>query len=517
MSESVRQALTLGLSRCAGFEPSIELAPHLPGRTAADALRALAANRVLLEAARIPIQLEAVAIAPEESQPLPRQGAATLLQIIFSSEPWLTDEALEVLHARGLRLPHAALLAMLGAQERSLKTRIARVAGERGRWLAKSLGDYSWLLQTPQSSDVETLKRTFQEGQLVEREAALREWRSIDAGAARECVSANFAQDKADVRVRLLAALEPGLSLADEPFLAGLLNDRAASVQTAARVLLLKLPESALRGRNRQLLAGCVSSRSGELVIDLPSAWPPALATDGLLAPPKDHASPKAFMIRSLASVTPPQEWLAITQLAPAAFVDALYAQPFFFEIVDAWMQADVAFAALAKPLLLALRAERAKPEFAKRSYQQKQEWLYLERQLLTQLSVPDWETLWPQLVRERSQYDGLYEQLPRPWPASIAAAWLNWLAEFLRQRAPEPNAPVSNAGTINYELNDVLRAARAGLPPTHFEQAFALLPPEQHPCFDPINEFLRALELRARIYSEFRLPDQALPQDSHS
>jgi hypothetical protein len=510
MSESARQAVTLGLSRTGTFEPDSTVAAHISGRSAADALRALAAQRLLREAATLLPSLAAAEVAPVETQPLARQSASTLLQIIFATESWLVDEALDVLHERGLRLPHAALLAVLSSTDATLRGRIARVAGTRGRWLAQTLNAYQWLLQIAQTQDVVALKQTFLEGGLVEREAALREWRGIDPLAARTALMVNFAQDKADARVRLLGAMAINLSLDDEAWLASLLSDRAATVQSAARMLLLKLPDSQLRQRNLALLQQCLSLRAGSLQISLPESWTPAQQLDGLLPVPKDHASPKAFMLRALASVTRASDWLAISALTPAQFVSALRAHAFFLDILSAWMEAGVDLSALSEELVLALHAENTASAAAKQSYQMKLERLNLQKHLLAYLPEVAWEKLWPQLHSDAQLRDALYAKLPRPWPASITQHWLRWLRESLHTAselhatATKSDTPSSTLFMLRYTLSDALNAARNGLAAPQFALAQSLQVSDLHPFFDLIQQFQRALELRARIHSEF-------------
>ncbi len=500
MSDSVRLAVTLGLNRAAGFEPAQELAPHLVNRGPADALRALAANRILLEAASQPIQLPLGLVAPAETRPVARDSAATLLQIIFATESWLTLEALEVLDARGLRLPHAALAAVLHTMDTGLRTRIAKVAGERGRWLAQTLKEYQWLLQIAASSDLATLKTSFEEGLLPEREAALREWRALDSESARHALQAAFAQEKADVRARLLGALEVNLSSTDAPWLESLCADRAASVQQAARLLLLSLPESALRGRNRQVLANSLRIDTNGISLEVPESWPSALAADGLIAPAKGQTASRAFAIRVLASVTEPSDWLALSGLDARSFVAALLRYEYFKEVFDGWMERRVELGELVEPLLTAFMMQTRSLTFANLDYPRKNQHRVLRMQLLKILARDAWLRLWPVLLRDAELHYFVFHLLPKPWPAEIAVPWLQQLSERL------VDTPDSHIGNYSQraELESELHEARAGLELEHFAAALALKVSDEHYCSKLIQQFQRELELRARIYSEF-------------
>lgn len=495
MSDSVRLAVTLGLNRAAGFEPADELRAHIVNRGPADALRALAANRILLEAASVPLQLEAGIVAPTETRPLARQSAATLLQIIFATESWLTHEALEVLDARGLRLPHAALAAVLQTTDASLRTRIAKVAGERGRWLAKTLNEFAWLLQIAQTTDAQQLKVSFDEGLLPEREAALREWRAIDSEAARAALQAAFAQEKADVRVRLLAALEVKLSHADLPWLESLTTDRAASVQQAARLLLLRLPDSGLRRRNRQVLASALSFGTDGMNLLVPESWPTELAVDGLIAPAKGQTASRAFTIRVLATVTEPLDWLALSGLDTVGFAQALLQCAYFNEIFDGWVERSADLGVLVEPLLAALMLRARSPAFAGKNH-----YRMLRSQLLNVLSHEAWLRMWHELLSDSDIRYFAFSALPKPWPAEIAEPWLRQLAARL---VDTPDSHIGNYSQRS-DLESELREARAGLAPAQFAAALAIKVSPEHYCFDVFHQFQRELELRSRIYSEF-------------
>ena len=357
------------------------------------------------------------------------------------------------------------------------------------------MNDYSWLLQIAQTKDVHQLTVSFDEGLLPEREAALREWRNIDADAARAALQLAFAQEKADVRVRLLAALAVNLSHADMPWLESLTTDRAASVQHAARLLLLSLPESALRRRNRQLLASSLSFGADGMNLAVPESWPTELAADGLIASAKGQTASRAFTIRVLASVTEPLDWLALSGLDAPSFVAALLNYAYFKEVFEGWVERSSDLGVLVEPLLAALMLRARSPAFAGKNH-----YRILRSQLLNMLARDAWLHMWPELLCDSDIRHFAFSALPKPWPAEIAEPWLRQLAERL------VDTPDSHIG--NYfqrgELETELREARTGLSPAQFAAALAIKVSPEHYCFDVIHQFQRELELRARIYSEF-------------
>jgi hypothetical protein len=522
MSDSTRLAVTLGLSRSASFEPASELSAHIIDRGPADALRALATHRVLLEAASVPLQLAAGSAAPAETRAPARDAAATLLEIIFATEPWLMPEALALLGARGLRLPHAALAGLLHTTDATLRTLIAKVAGERGRWLAQTLNEYAWLLQIARSEDVIELKTSFDEGLLAEREAALREWRSVDSAAARSALQAAFAQEKADVRVRLLTALEVELSAGDTPWLESLLQDRAPSVQQAARALLLTLPGSGMRQRNRAVLAASLRIVANALTLHVPERWPDALAVDGLTAPLSAQAPARAFTIRVLAAVTEPLDWFELSALTVHEFVAALLACDFYMEVLEGWMRPFVHQSApqaqmgeLAEALLAALLVQARNPAFAAHGYPHKNMHKFFRTHLLKMLDGAAWQRLWPALARDPDMQYHAFNLVPKPWAAAIAEQWLTQLTTRLADVTPASNAASgaatdslaqqaaretrrsANVAAIEFELGE----ARVGLAVAQFPAALAIRLTPEHACFDAIDQFQRALALRVRLF----------------
>jgi len=94
-------------------------------------------------------------------------------------------------------------------------------------------------------SFVETIDETnWTRGRPAQRAAFIRGLRATDATRARALVEGVFASEQAPVRLVLVKALSENLSPADQPFLDGLLKDRAPTVREAAEGLLARLPGS---------------------------------------------------------------------------------------------------------------------------------------------------------------------------------------------------------------------------------------------------------------------------------
>jgi hypothetical protein len=100
--------------------------------------------------------------------------------------------------------------------------------------------------------DIEVLDDgNWHEATPARRQRYIEDRRRQDAEVARALVEAVWPNEGADLRVRLLQGLRPGLSSADRPFLEGLAKDRAPRVRELAERYLSRLPGAA--GQNPAL------------------------------------------------------------------------------------------------------------------------------------------------------------------------------------------------------------------------------------------------------------------------
>ncbi|NUQ29232.1 MAG: HEAT repeat domain-containing protein [Acidobacteriaceae bacterium] len=133
--------------------------------------------------------------------------------------------------------------------------------------------------------------------QLRQRVHYLESRRKLDPDAARALLEAAWPQQDAEARVRLLIALQAGLGIADEPFLASLAKDRSPRVRSMAAQLLGRLPNSTYENPAlRQLMERVQRSESGifrkktVLALELPTTV-------------KEHIAP-AWIRESVVSVS---------------------------------------------------------------------------------------------------------------------------------------------------------------------------------------------------------------------
>jgi hypothetical protein len=96
---------------------------------------------------------------------------------------------------------------------------------------------------------------TWSKAPLAQRARFIADSRKHDAAAARALVESVWTQENADGRVRLLMALEAGLNSSDQPFLEGMVKDRAPRVRSLAQRFLARISGS---GAEHPALKACL-------------------------------------------------------------------------------------------------------------------------------------------------------------------------------------------------------------------------------------------------------------------
>ncbi|MFY7064802.1 DUF5691 domain-containing protein [Nocardiopsis changdeensis] len=194
-------------------------------------------------------------IDPDPGPDLPEVGeqAVRRLEAILADRSELLPEWLELVAAAGLRAPAEHLPALLdrGARDSALRSAVAAAGGSRGRWLARFDPDWAYLLTESDPADVFD-EDTWLHGTEGERRRMLGALRAADPARGRELLAAVWPDlRKAELRRRLLEAMETGLGPEDADLLETALDDKGANVRGLALSLLTRLPHSAHADRLR--------------------------------------------------------------------------------------------------------------------------------------------------------------------------------------------------------------------------------------------------------------------------
>ncbi|WDZ83251.1 SWIM zinc finger family protein [Micromonospora cathayae] len=279
--------------------------------------------------------LRPVPAAPAESTPpLPAAPAARLRLLLAEgaapggaqTQQDLLAEWLRLADRHGGLVPPDTLPALLdaGRRSRALRPLLNRLGGRRGRWLAGLRSDWGYLWDEAPTGDTLPADGTDEDwttGTAAERLAHLARLRARDPRAARELLAAGFAQENATDRARFVAALEVGLSPADEPFLERALDDRRKEVRETALDLLRRLPDPALRRRMAERALACVRPDGDGLAVVPPRECDPAMRRDGVDPQPPRGVGVGAWLVEEVLAHTPLSTWTVLLGRSPAQVV----------------------------------------------------------------------------------------------------------------------------------------------------------------------------------------------------
>lgn len=324
---------------CRGLD-GLEPTSRLLAVAAAESLYGRAGRKPALDPGPVPEP------GPPEAQPeCSPESARRLRRMLGGEHAVVLPEWLELLSASGRRTPHDAIVDLLDLQpSRDLPVGpLIRAIGARGRWLAARNPRWREFAGLDESADPAAIWET---GERHERLAALRALREADPARAAGLVATTFASEPADVRRAILDEHEPGLSMADEPFLESCLDDRSKEVRSRAAALLRTLPDSRLCGRMTERAKGILSWKpgllglgKGSLIVEPPAACDKAMIRDGI--------SPKLAMrgtlgergvwLSGIITATPPAAISAMLGRSPAEIVEAMRGHDWREAFFEAW------------------------------------------------------------------------------------------------------------------------------------------------------------------------------------
>jgi hypothetical protein len=338
-------------------------APALPGglgamlKTAPEAQRENSAHALLRTAAVTALHRRAGKLPPTGDSPFPNPCAVDrrarcsvkagqrLEMILSSGRGYLLGEWVELANQSGVRVREEQLEGLLARQKMIIPLRAALLPtlGERGRWLAAQNPDWDTFVHY---SD----ERIWHEGQRRERTAYLSDLRVRDPQAACELLASTWQEESPNERAAFLPLLAIGLSLEDEPFLEGVLDDRRKEVRQAAAGLLARLPASRLVQRmthlGQQMVVWKNGLLRGSIEVSLPERWEEALQRDGIEAKPPANLGfgEKAWWLAQVLALVPPATWSDGWNKKPTTLIDALRKHELEDVLIYGWTEAALRF-----------------------------------------------------------------------------------------------------------------------------------------------------------------------------
>ncbi len=220
----------------------------------------------------------------------------------------LLPELLDRLADLGQRVHETSLSSLLdfGKRQADLREAIAHVLGKRGQWLAAQNPEWNYV-----ASEDEAVWET---GSKAARLMWLAKLRRQEPDLARQFLESTWKQESASDRTAFLEVLGTGLSIADEPFLEALLDDRSKEVRRATVDLLTRLPESRFCQRAMTRVQDLIKLQHGGnqpyFTVDLPEAHTPEMLRDGIEAKSNDSqvGDRTSWLLKMLTS-TPLSFW----------------------------------------------------------------------------------------------------------------------------------------------------------------------------------------------------------------
>jgi hypothetical protein len=259
-----------------------------------------------------------------DDRPEPSPGAVQLLELLVDGQSGVAGSTsgliagwLRRCASTGRQVPAALLPRLLSAAtiEAQIRPALLEAGGPRLTWLAAHNDAWAWAVDDPtaEPTDTDVLAQAWTTGTGDSRFSALGALRTIDPAAAVELLAATWSGERANDRARALGALRAGLGPGDEAFLEAALDDRAASVRTAAAGLLAALAGSRLGQRMATRLRPLVRGRGSlrkRLEVDFPPEPDAAARRDGIVdAGAPAGTGPRAWWLIQLVAATPLSFW----------------------------------------------------------------------------------------------------------------------------------------------------------------------------------------------------------------
>jgi hypothetical protein len=238
---------------------------------------------------------------------------------------------LNAVYKSGQLVPYKYLPRLLerGCGDRSLRTPITQVIGNRGRWLA--LQNESWKWGSGRNDDAE-----WETGTLEERLYLLTRLRETTPVRARSLLESTWKTEGAKDRLKFLDTFAAGLNPGDEQFLTVALTDRSIEVRRLALSLLLRLPSSELRRRFVNSVGQLITYRKpllgkARLDVNLPADMDEWHKENIPEFEPEPHLNASAIVgekgwrLMKLVGAMPVSEWNAKFDRKPDDLIEAAF------------------------------------------------------------------------------------------------------------------------------------------------------------------------------------------------
>jgi hypothetical protein len=286
-------------------------------------------------------------VAEEDSRPRCSTVAAGHLVSLLADRRALLPEWLSALAEAGQRPPEEAvpLLLDVAAGDRTIREAVLRACGSLASWLAPFREEWEWVTAPAVDASV------WETGTTDERITLLMQLRPTDPERCRELVESSWPTESAENKRRFVDAFATGLSVADEPFLELVLDDRSIVARRGAAELLASLAESRLVERMKARLAGRIRvtrtgllGRKTTLELDPFTELDAAMTRDGVEKKPSTASGlgERAWWTVQAISAVPPDYWCELFRLKPQDLLEAAQNSDWQQVLAAGWHRAAV-------------------------------------------------------------------------------------------------------------------------------------------------------------------------------
>ncbi|MCW5764820.1 MAG: hypothetical protein KIT68_02450 [Phycisphaeraceae bacterium] len=286
--------------------------------------------------ARVPARLPA---CPADARPVVGPTSeAMLMRVLNEPDGGLIVEWAELAHAKGLRVPDSVAPALLDwwARQHDRPEVVFWVLGQRGAWLGEL--NEAWRKPVAGGGLPADAEGSWQTGTTPERIALLKTVRRVEPARGAALVQSTWDSDGAEERRRFVEVIGTGCTLADEPFLERVLDDRSRLVRRAAADALGRIPGSRYQGRMNERARGLIRvertrgllKRGVRGTLHPPQTFDESWHRDGVEERPASGTGQKAWWLRQILAAAELTVWTEATEAAPAEVLDAIAGDDYF-------------------------------------------------------------------------------------------------------------------------------------------------------------------------------------------
>ncbi|MCA9983194.1 MAG: hypothetical protein KDE59_02825 [Anaerolineales bacterium] len=442
--------------------------------------------------------------APADKRPPCTPEAAALLGAnLSSSKTWLIQEWLELARQQGVRPAAHQLpeLLEMGRRSRVLRQLVFATLDARGRWLAPQRSE--WLYATLDVTDDRSVQAILDSGLAAEQQFVVQQLRLHDPDRARGWIERIWPDANSRLRMLMLDLMGPGLSMSDEPFLEGLLDEESLGVRRRVADLLSRLPESRLAGRmaaraRRYLRWVPAQGRTpATIALQPPAQLSESELRDGLAEPVRQgQLNRQGWQLLNFLRATPLWVWTEHFPYPLEEIIAAGLASELDVSLIRGWATAAERQENLAwAEALLFGCPEIVEGRYASASLLQILSPAGREQLTLFYVGQPDDGPAIKRYGRETTALRECKHSWSEPFARRILERFGSYLSDSQQDGLPQLN------------LQRTLRQMAYHFPPAllpECQQRLLPLVAGQKRWQGPVNGFLRILETRASLYDAF-------------